>query len=95
MVKVYGKHPVSTGRGTWYPMARRFLKLKHHIHSSFEKRLIERTMQCIKDRPESIDDYFPCGRKACCKLKHVKWLNLFKDYQSNEKDHQLNIHENL
>jgi len=32
LVKVYGKHPVSTdGGGTWYPMACRFLKLKHHI----------------------------------------------------------------
>ena len=50
VIKNHGKHPVSTDGGTWYPQACRFLKLKHHIHSSFEKSLIERTMQYIKDR---------------------------------------------
>ena len=29
----YGKHTVSTDGGTRYPMACRFLGLKHHIHS--------------------------------------------------------------
>jgi putative transposase len=33
LVRIYGKHPVSTDGGTWYPQACRFLKLKHHIHS--------------------------------------------------------------
>jgi putative transposase len=61
VVKDYGKLPVSTDGGTWYPQACKFLKLKHHIHSSFEKSIIERTMQYIKDRTtESFDDYFPC-----------------------------------
>ena len=50
ILKEYGKHPVSTDGGTWYPQACQFLKLKHHIHSSFEKSIIERTMQYIKDR---------------------------------------------
>ena len=46
LVNANGKHPVSTdGGGTWYPMACRFLKLKHHVHSSLEKSFIERTMQ--------------------------------------------------
>ena len=73
----YGKHPVSTDGGTWYPQACRFLKLQHHLHSSLEKSLIERTMQYIKDRTENFDDYFPC-RKKNCKLNHVNnWLNLF------------------
>jgi putative transposase len=48
LVKVYGKHPsVSTdGDGTWYPQACRFLRLSHHhLHSPFEKSIIERTMQ--------------------------------------------------
>ena len=80
IVKVYGKHPVSTDGGTWYPMACRFLNLKHHIHSFLakkEKSIIERTMQYIKDRTECFDDYFPC-KKIGCKLKHVlNWLNLF------------------
>jgi putative transposase len=84
IVRVYGKHPVSTDGGTWYPMACRFLRLKHHIHSSSEKSLIERTMQYIKDRTECFDDYFPCRQKNC-KLKHVRnWLNLFVNYHNDE-----------
>ena len=82
IVDEYGPHPVSTDGGTWYPQACRFLKLKHHIHSSYEKSIIERTMQYIKDRTEGFDDYFPCKKKKC-KLKHVqKWLNLFADYHN-------------
>ena len=37
LVRIHGKHPVSTDGGTWYPQACRFLKLNHHIHSSLEK----------------------------------------------------------
>jgi putative transposase len=77
LIDEFGKHPVSTDGGTWYPQACRFLKLKHHIHFPFEKIIIERTVQYIKDRTECFDDYFPC-RKAKCNLHHVKdWLNLF------------------
>jgi putative transposase len=84
LVKSYGKHSVSTDGGTWYPQACRFLKLKHHLHLPLEKSLIERTMQYVKDRTESFDDYFPCRSKNC-KLKHVKnWLNLFTDYHNKE-----------
>ena len=77
LVRIHWKHPVSTDGGTWYPQACRFLNLDHHIHSPYEKSIIERTMQYIKDRTEGFDDYFPC-RKKNCKLKHVKqWLDLF------------------
>jgi len=41
---------VSTDGGTWYPQACQFLKLNHHLHSPFEKSIIERTMQYVKDR---------------------------------------------
>ena len=84
LIKMHGKHPVSTDGGTWYPQACRFLKLGHHLHSSLEKSLIERTMQYIKDRTECFDDYFPCRQKNC-KLKHVRnWLNLFVNYHNKE-----------
>jgi putative transposase len=84
VVKDYGRHPVSTDGGTWYPQACRFLNLEHHLHSSYGKSIIERTMQYIKDRTESFDDYFPCKRKNC-KLKHVmNWLNLFVDHHNSE-----------
>ncbi|MGN6624530.1 MAG: hypothetical protein ACTHKK_10345 [Candidatus Nitrosocosmicus sp.] len=73
LINKYGKqHPVSTDGGMWYPQACKFLKVKHHFHSSFEKSIIERTVQYIKDRTECFDDYFPCKRKKnCCKLQHI------------------------
>ena len=87
LVKIHGNHPVSTDGGTWYPQACGFLKVDHHIHSPFEKSIIERTMQYIKDRTESFDDYFPCKIKNC-KLNHVRnWLNLFANYHNEEKIH--------
>jgi putative transposase len=86
IVNDYGEHPVvSTDCGAWYPLqACKFLKLKHHLHSCFEKSLMERTMQYIKDRTESFDDYFPCKKKNC-KLKHVmNWLDLFVNHHNKE-----------
>jgi putative transposase len=84
LVKAHGKCPVPTDCGTWYPQACRFLNLRHHIHSPLEKSLIERTVQYIKDRTESFDDYFPCRIKNC-KLKHVKnWLRFCVDHHNNE-----------
>src|SRR3954462_12421197 len=75
IVEDYGKNIVSTDGGTWYPQACRFLKLNHHLHSTLEKSLIERSMQYIKDSTESFDDYLPYRRKNC-KLLHVQqWLN--------------------
>ncbi len=84
VIKEYGKYPISTDGGTWYPQACQFLKLRHHIHSSFEKSIIERTMQYIKDRTENFDNYFPC-KKNKCKLNHVKqWLSLFINQHNKE-----------
>jgi putative transposase len=80
LIRKYGKQSISTDGDTWYPEACRFLELEHHhLHSSHEKSIIERTVQYIKDRTECFDDYFPC-RKYGCKLEHViNWLNLFVD----------------
>jgi putative transposase len=81
---VYGKHPVPTDGGTWYPNACRFLKLKHHIHSPYEKNLIERTMQYIMDKTKR-DSRIIFPVENYCKMKHVKnWLNLFIDYHNKE-----------
>jgi putative transposase len=85
LIDKYGKHPVSTDGGTWYPQACQFLELDHHIHSFYEKSVIERTIQYIKDRTECFDDYFPCKRKNC-KLKHVRqWFYLFIDQHNGER----------
>ena len=46
-------HQVSTdgGGGTWYPQSCKFLKLDHHINSSYGKSIfVERTIQYIKER---------------------------------------------
>jgi putative transposase len=85
LIKRYVKHPLSTdGDGTWYPQACNFLKIDHHIRSSHEKSIIERTVQYLKDRTaEMFDDYFPC-RKYNCKFEHTKhWLNLFVDMRND------------
>jgi putative transposase len=80
LVIKYGKHPLSTDGGTWYPQACRFLNIEHHLHSLYERSIIERTTQYIKDRTESFDDYFPCVKEKCM-LEHVRnWFNLFVDY---------------
>ena len=47
LIRKYGEHPVSTDGGTWYPQACRFLKIKHNLHSAFEKSIIERTIQWL------------------------------------------------
>jgi putative transposase len=84
LVKIYGKHCISTDGGTWYPQDCRFLNLRHHLHFTLEKRLIERTMQYIKDRTECFDDYFPYGLENC-KLKYVRnWLRFFVDCHNKE-----------
>ena len=85
LIDEFDKHPISTDGGSWHPLqACQFLKLRHHIHSSFEKSIIERTMQCIKDRTETFDDYFQY-RKKKCKLKHIiNWFNLFIDQHNKE-----------
>jgi putative transposase len=59
LIKIHGNHPVSTDGGTWYPDACRILQFDHHVHSFYEKSLVERTMRYIKDRIECFDDYFP------------------------------------
>ena len=72
LINKYGKHHISTGGGAWYPpQACKFLKLRHHLHSLFDKSIMERTMQYIKERIECFEYYFPC-KKNKCKLKHIE-----------------------
>jgi len=64
LVKVHGKHPVSTDGGTWYLQDCRFLKLKYYIHPPHEKSMIERTIQYIKNRSESFMTTLPVEEKT-------------------------------
>ena len=79
LVSKYGKHTVYTDGGTWYPEACKALRLKHYLHSSFEKSLMERVVQYFKDRTESFDDYYPCkSKRRDCNNGHVyNWIELF------------------
>ena len=54
------------------------LRLKHYLHSSFEKSLMERVNQYFKDKTEGFDDsYYPCT-KDDCNLFHVhNWIQFF------------------
>ena len=61
----YGKHTVYTDGGTWYPEACNVVRLKHYLHSSFEKSLMERVNQYFKDRTEGFDDSYPCMQHGC------------------------------
>jgi putative transposase len=84
LIKIYGKHIVYSDGGTWYPEACISLGLKHRIHSSYEKSIVERTIEYLKDRTETFDDYFPCIRNGLCSLQHVyKWLILFVFMHNN------------
>ena len=64
--------------GTWYPKACISLGLEHRLHSSYEKNIVERTIEYLKDRTEAFYDYYPCMRDGLCNLGHVhNWLILF------------------
>jgi hypothetical protein len=59
IVAVASKHHILTANddgGIWYPLQTcKFLKLKeHHLHFSFEKIIIERTIQYIKNRTDNL-----------------------------------------
>ena len=77
LVEKYGRHTVYTDGGTWYDEACNIIGLKHYLHSSFQKSLMERVNQYFKDRTESFDDYYPC-RQMECNLFHVyNWIQFF------------------
>ena len=91
LVSKYGRHTVYTDCGTWYDEACNILKLKHYLHSSIEKSLMERVNQYFKDRTESFDDYYLWSKMnviyfmyitgynslyLCIMIKHLKIISL-------------------
>ena len=84
LVEKYGKHTVYTDGGTWYPQTCNFLGLKHRLHSSLEKSLIERVMQYLKDRTESFDDYYPCINSNCDLVHVYNWIKLFVHFYNDK-----------
>ena len=94
LVESYGKHTVYSDGGTWYDEACNILRLKHYLHSSLEKSLMERVNQYFKDRTESFDDYYSCMQDECNLFHVYNWIQFFvsmyndtiskKNYFSNE-----------
>lgn len=77
LIEIYGKHTVYYDGITWYLEAC-ISHLVHRLHSSYEKSVIERIVQYLKDRTEGSDDYYyPCIKEEC-ELEHVyRWIGLF------------------
>jgi putative transposase len=50
LVEKYGKHTVYSDGASWYPEACRSLSLEHRIRSQYEKNIIERAIQYLKNR---------------------------------------------
>ena len=47
LIRMYGKHTVYSDGGTWYPEACVSLNLEHGLHSSYEKSIVERTIEYL------------------------------------------------
>jgi putative transposase len=80
LIKLYGKHIVYSDGGSWYPDACNSIGLKHILHTSFEKSIIERAIEYVKDRTGYFDDYYPCRKSIVfdCNVVHVyQWMTLF------------------
>ena len=80
LIERYGKHIVYSDGGTWYPEACNSLGLKNIYSSPFEKSIIQRAIEYVKDRTEVFDDYYPCRKSIVvdCNIVHVyRWITLF------------------
>lgn len=44
LIKIHGKHNISTDGGTWYPQACKFLKIDHHLHIPLMKKALLREL---------------------------------------------------
>ena len=77
LVAKYGNYLVYTDVVTWYPEACNVLRLKHCLHSTFLKSLIERVNQYFKDRTDGFDNYYPCIRNQCTLFYVQNIIQLF------------------
>jgi len=78
----YGRKPVWTDEGAWYPEACRWARLEHHVYGTEWKNLIERMNQALKDRLENFDDLFPCLREDCDHEHVSNWVSVFRFFHN-------------
>jgi putative transposase len=79
----YGRKPIWTDEGVWYPEACRWARLEHHVYDQDGKNLIERMNQFLKDRLENFDDLFPCYRLGCDREHVNNWIRVFRFYHNH------------
>jgi putative transposase len=72
---MHGRHTAYSDAGTPYPEAFLILVLKHLLHSPYEKSIVERTIEYLKDRTEAFDDYYPCMRAGLRNLTRSQMAN--------------------
>jgi len=60
----YGRKPIWTDEGVWYPEACRMLRLEHHVYPVQWKNLMERINRPLKDKLENFDDLFQCLKEG-------------------------------
>ena len=54
LIKIYGNHTVYSDGEIWYPESCVSLRLEHRLHSPYEKSIVERTVEYLKGRTQSI-----------------------------------------
>jgi putative transposase len=79
----YGRKPIWTDEGTFYPEACRWLRLEHRIYPTEWKNLIERMNQSLKDMLECFDDTFPCLKEGCDGGHVRNWISVFRFYHNH------------
>jgi putative transposase len=91
-----GEHTVYTDRVTWSDEACNLIGIKHHLYSPFQKSLMERVNQYLKDRIENFDDYYPCIKEECNFLMYITvynylYLNITNKRNYFELEKEVNI----
>jgi len=84
----YGRKPIWTDEGNWYPDACRYLRLEHHVYPDEWKNLIERMNQALKDRLECFDDLFPCLGDECNGEHVYNWVSVFRFFHNHVRENE-------
>gem|GEM_PF-647714 len=83
----YGRKPIWTDEGTWYPEACRWLGMEHHVYPIGWKNFMERLNQTFKDRVECFDDHFPCWKEECDRGHVCLWIRAFSFCYNFVREH--------
>jgi putative transposase len=79
----YGRKPIWTDGGAWYPEACRWARLEHRVYGQELKNLVERMNQYVKDRVECFDDLFPCMKEGCDRGHVDNWVRVFRFFHNH------------